>query len=128
MAEMSETLFWLYFITAILLIDHEIDSAYWKEWRLFGLPGGIGLFLVLHFPILAFVLYGLILVYEGSFWGLIFAGILGISGVFAFSIHTFFLKKGRPEFKAPISIAILVALLITSVAQLVYCGYLFLSI
>lgn len=122
---MHETLFWLYFITAILLINHEIDSAYWKEWNLFGLPGGIGLFLVLHFPILAFILYGLVLVHERSFRGTIFAAILGISGVFAFSIHLFFLRKGRSEFKAPVSIAILVTLLITSLAQLACCAYLF---
>jgi hypothetical protein len=25
-------LFWIYLINAILLINHEIDSAYWKEW------------------------------------------------------------------------------------------------
>ncbi len=123
---MHETLFWLYFVTAILLIDHEIDSAYWKEWQLFGLPGGLGLFLVLHIPILAFVLYGLILVYERSFTGLIFATVLSIGGVFAFSIHTFFLRKGRPEFRAPVSIAILIALLITSLALLACCGYLLL--
>jgi hypothetical protein len=41
-------LFWIYMINAILLISHEIDSAYWKEWELFKLPGGIGVFW-LHF-------------------------------------------------------------------------------
>jgi len=44
-------LFWLYLINAILLINHEIDSAFWKEWELFKLLGGIGGFLILHFPI-----------------------------------------------------------------------------
>jgi len=44
-------LFWLYLVNAILLINHEIDSAFWKEWELFKLPGGIGGFLILHFPI-----------------------------------------------------------------------------
>jgi hypothetical protein len=39
-------------MNAILLINHEIDSAYWKEWELFKLPGGIGGFLILHFPML----------------------------------------------------------------------------
>jgi len=46
-----KVLFWLYLINAILLINHEIDSAFWKEWELFKLPGGIGGFLILHFPI-----------------------------------------------------------------------------
>ena len=30
----------IYLINATLLIVHEIDSAYWEEWKLFGLPGG----------------------------------------------------------------------------------------
>jgi hypothetical protein len=28
----SKILFWLYLVNAILLINHEIDSAFWKEW------------------------------------------------------------------------------------------------
>ena len=34
---MFELLFWLYLVNAVLLITHEIDSAYWKEWELFKL-------------------------------------------------------------------------------------------
>jgi len=33
-------LFWIYLTNSVLLINQEIDSAYWKEWKLFGLPGG----------------------------------------------------------------------------------------
>ena len=29
-----------YFVNSVLLIVHEIDSAYWEEWNLFRLPGG----------------------------------------------------------------------------------------
>lgn len=35
-------------MNAALLVTHEIDAAYWKEWELFGLPGTEGGFLVLH--------------------------------------------------------------------------------
>ena len=63
---MAETLFWIYLINAVLLINHEIDSAYWKEWELFRLPGGITGFLVIHFPLLFLVLHGLVLVYQGA--------------------------------------------------------------
>ena len=55
-----EFLFWIYLINAILLINHEIDSAFWREWELFKLPGGTSGFLALHFPILFLVLYGLV--------------------------------------------------------------------
>jgi len=38
---MADLLLWLYLANAVLLINHEIDSAYWKEWELFKLPGGM---------------------------------------------------------------------------------------
>ena len=38
---MEDILFWVYLANAVLLIVHEIGSAYWKEWDLFRLPGGI---------------------------------------------------------------------------------------
>jgi hypothetical protein len=116
---MFDILFWLYLVNAVLLINHEIDSAYWKEWELFKLPGGITGFLVIHFPLLFLVLYGLILVYKQSDVGLIFSLLLSFGGLFAFGIHMFFIKKGREEFKVPISIVILVGTLIVSIAQAV---------
>lgn len=114
---MFEFVFWMYLINSILLINHEIDSAYWKEWDLFGLPGGITGFLILHFPLIFVLLYGLALLSRHSSSGLIFSLILSFAGIFAFSIHMFFIKKGRNEFKAPISLFILIATLIVSIAQ-----------
>ncbi|MFN2127279.1 MAG: DUF6713 family protein [Anaerolineales bacterium] len=116
---MATILFWIYLINATLLITHEIDSAYWEEWKLFGIPGGITTFLLLHLPILFFVLYGLILIHENTFAGLIFSFILAISGIFAFSIHTYFMRRGRDEFKTTISRLILISTLIISILQLV---------
>ncbi len=116
---MPDTLFWIYLINSVLLINHEIDSAYWKEWDLFKLPGGINGFLILHFPLIIFILYGLILVFQHTFTGLIFSLILSFAGMFAFTIHMFFIKKGRNEFKTPISLFILIATLLVSITQLV---------
>jgi len=107
----------------VLLINHEIDSAYWKEWDLFKLPGGITGFLVTHFPLLFLVLYGLILVFQQSFVGLIFSLFMSFAGIFAFTIHMFFIKKGRDEFKMPISLFILVATLVVSIFQAVITIY-----
>jgi len=114
---MFEVLFWLYLVNSVLLINHEIDSAYWKEWDLFGLPGGITGFLILHLPLVFLVLYGLILVFEQTFAGLIFSLLLSIGGLFAFTIHTVFIKKGRSEFKVPVSILLLISTLIVSLIQ-----------
>jgi hypothetical protein len=120
---MHDLLFWLYFVNSVALINHEIDSAYWKEWELFRLPGGIAGFLLLHVPIVAFVLYGLIQVHERSFAGLIFSLVLCIGGIFAFFAHRYFLNKGRPEFNTVISKALLLITLIVSVVQTVVTVY-----
>ena len=124
---MSDVLFWLYLCNSVLLINHEIDSAYWKEWELFKLPGGITGFLLLHFPLLFIVLYGLVLVSRNLFSGLVFSIILSIGGIFAFGIHTYFLKKGRSEFDKPLSKCILASTLLLSVAQLAVTLYMLIA-
>lgn len=121
---MADLLFWLYLSNSVLLIDHEIESAYWKEWELFKLPGGVTGFLLIHFPLLLFVLYGLVLVSKHSLSGLIFSFILCLGGMFAFAIHMYFFKKQRNEFNKTISKFILVATLIVSLAQLAVTIYL----
>jgi Family of unknown function (DUF6713) len=115
---MADLLLWLYLANSVLLINHEIDSAYWREWRLFNLPGGSRGFLLLHFPLLFLILLGLILVYRHSWWGLVFSSVLSFGGLFTFAIHTYFLGKGRAEFNRPISKFILVAILLVSLVQL----------
>jgi len=120
----AEVLFWIYLINAVLLINHEIDSAYWKEWDLFGLPGGITGFLIVHFPTLFLILYGLVLVYQRTSAGLILSTVLSLGGLFAFSIHTYFVRRGRDEFTTPISQFILIATLILSPIQLAISLYL----
>jgi len=124
---MFEVLFWLYLINAIMIICHEIDSAYWKEWELFRLPGGITLFLILHIPILFFILYGLILVFTKTSGGLTVSLIVSGGGLLAFIIHSYFFKKGRDEFRNPISILILVAIAIISMAQAALSVYIMLE-
>lgn len=119
-------LFWIYLVNAVLLINHEIDSAYWQEWELFRLPGGITGFLLVHFPILFLILYGLVLVHQQTFAGLILSLVLSFGGLYAFSIHTYFLRQGRDEFKLPISRLILAATLVLSLTQTAITLYLLL--
>ena len=108
----------LYLINATLLIVHEIDSAYWQEWKLFKLPGGPVLFVFLHVPLVLVVLLGLVLLVWGTFAGLVISAILGAGGIFAFIIHMTFIARGRGEFKTASSIAVLIATLVFSLAQL----------
>lgn len=114
---MPHILFWLYLLNTVLLILHEMDSAYWKEWELFRLPGGITGFLLLHFPLYVVGLYGLVLVYQGVWVGLILSLLISTAGIFAFCIHTYFLRKGRTEFDTATSRLLLVAVLVTALAQ-----------
>jgi hypothetical protein len=114
---MWDLLFWFYFANAVLLINHEIDSAYWREWNLFKLPGGIAVFLVVHLIAIPPILYGMMLLRDGRYSGLIFSLILCVAGVFAFTIHTYFISRGRQEFRAPVSLFILAAALVVSLAQ-----------
>jgi hypothetical protein len=80
---MLNFLVWIYILNSVLLIVHEIDSAYWQEWKLFKLPGGLTFFLCLHIPLAFVVLYGLLLVYQYTVAGLIISLVLGLAGVFA---------------------------------------------
>jgi len=121
---MQSWLLIIYIINATLLIVHEIDSAYWQEWKLFRLPGGPALFLCLHIPLVLVVLLGLLLLAWGSTAGLVISGILGLAGIFAFVIHMSFIARGRHEFKTAASISVLCATLIFSLLQLALTAYL----
>jgi len=116
---MANILFWLYLVNAIFLINHEIDSAYWKEWELFRIKGGLTGFLIIHFFLLFVILYGLVEVFKESLLGIILSLILCLGGLFAFSIHMFFIKKGKEEFRKIISLFILIGIFIVSIIQIV---------
>jgi len=122
---MFELLFWLYLVNAVLLITHEIDSAFWKEWELFKLPGGGVGFVLLHLPLVFLILWGLVLVFQRSFAGLVLSLILSLGGIFAFTIHAIFIRKGRSEFNVPVSLFLLIATLFVSLVQAACTIYLF---
>ncbi len=110
-------LWWVYLLNIVLLILHEMDSTYWKEWELFHLPGGLTGFLLMHFPLYCLGLYGLVLLSQGASAGLIYALVISLAGMAAFSIHTWFMRKGHPEFNLPISKLILWGTLVVSLGQ-----------
>ena len=108
---------WLYITNSVLLIVHEIDSAYWQEWKLFKLPGGISFFLALHLPLVFLILWGLVQLQQNTPAGYAISLILAAAGIFAFTIHMLFIAKGNREFKTPLSIALLIATLVVSIIQ-----------
>lgn len=82
-----------YVANTTLLLFHEIDSAYQKEWELLKLPGKITGFLLLHIPIIPLLLYGLIKIADGSFVGLIFGVLAGIGGFLPLLVHKILVKN-----------------------------------
>ena len=113
----------LYIINFALLFTHEIDSAFWKEWELFHLPGGIQGFLIANFLLLVVALYGFKKLLSGEKSGHVFSLILAGGGLFAFIIHGYFILTGHGEFTLPVSLGLLFSTLIVSAVQ----GYLILK-
>lgn len=104
----------LYLFTTLLLLVHQIDSAYWQEWRLFRLPGGIEVFLVANAILIAPFLFGLLRMQTEPRIGARFGIALSVIGIGAFSLHTWLWLQGHLEFRTPVSIAILSGALIAS--------------
>ncbi len=113
----SRVLETLFFANAIVLLAHQIDAAFWHEWVLFGLPGGIQFFLLLNLPIIALVLYGQRCLALGRPSGKAFSWALAASGLFAAVFHGFHLLRGDEAFRLPFSLALLVATFVLSLAQ-----------
>lgn len=108
---------WLYLVNATVLVMHQIDAAYWHEWRLFSLPGGIQLFVLLNLPIVLPILYGVRALALGQTAGLVISWVLIAGGLFAAGFHAFHLVGGDAAFTLPVSIGLLIATGILSLAQ-----------
>lgn len=109
----------LYFGNAVVLIAHEIDSAYWHEWEMFRLPGGIQLFLILNIVLISVVVWGYRTVILWGHGARSYSYLLATLGIFAALIHGAFLAAGTQQFRIPISLALLVAALVLSIGQLI---------
>jgi len=83
----------LYIVNATLLLLHEIESAYEKEWEILKLPGKITGFLLLHIPIIILIFYGLIEIEKKSTIGLILGIVAGIGGVIPFIVHKIIVRN-----------------------------------
>jgi hypothetical protein len=107
----------LYIINATLLILHEIESAYEKEWELLKLPGKITGFLLLHIPIIILIFYGLIEVEKGTAAGFVLGIVTGIGGVIPFIVHKIIVRKSD-HFNLIISNAIIYLNILSGVCLL----------
>jgi hypothetical protein len=109
----------LYALNAALLLAHEIDSAFWHEWELFGLGGGIGAFVLMHVPLVLGIFWGFERLVSGTRAGLWMSAVLALAGLAAGAIHSCFLLAGNTAFRHPVSIGVLAATVLVSIPQLV---------
>lgn len=113
--EWSIGLYWLNFS---VLMAHQVDSAYWEEWKLFRIPGGNQVNLVLNLLLLLGGLAGFGWLVDGKPAGDVIAAIVAGGGIFAVCIHSFFLLRGDRRFRQPASLALLATTGIVSPLQM----------
>ncbi|OHD57216.1 MAG: hypothetical protein A2Y33_07425 [Spirochaetes bacterium GWF1_51_8] len=123
---MGELLIWVYILNSVLLIVHEMDSAYRKEWVLFGLPGGPDFFMILHIPLAFVILAGIVMILRGNIWGIVMSFIVSAAGIAGFVIHHIFLARGDKSFDSFFSRALLWAMLGVSHVQTLLTVYILL--
>lgn len=97
-----------YFATMVLLVLHQIDAAYWREWEMFHLPGGIQGFLLFNILVVPLVFLGYQHVILSSPKALVSAAGCAALGIATFVIHAGFAVAGHEQFQLPLSMAIIV--------------------
>jgi hypothetical protein len=107
-------------VNLTLLIAHQIDAAYWHEWEMFALPGGIQFFNILNIAISLLVLGCFAIVIQRKRAG--FATSLVIAGIGAliFPIHAGFAFAGYTQFHLPVSIFIIGTSFLMSIVQTIF--------
>lgn len=100
-----------------LVMAHQADAAYWKEWEMFGLPGGIQLFTLFNFAAFLLLLWLFSALISRRRTGLRSSFLIaGLSGV-VLPIHAAFAFAGFTEFHLPVSIAVIIGTFVASIWQ-----------
>jgi hypothetical protein len=102
-----------------VLILHQIDAAYWKEWEMFYLPGGIQGFLLFNILVIPVVLVGYGEVIKRSSNAKIFSYVCGLLGVITFLIHASFTLYDVDGFNLPFSILLIILCLVFGTLQVI---------
>ena len=104
-----------YFWTMLLLILHQVDAAYWREWEMFHVPGGVQGFLVFNLTAITLVLVGYRHVLLATPRAVLYACVCAALGVGTCLIHVGFALAGLEQFHLPLSVAIIVLCLASAV-------------
>jgi hypothetical protein len=108
----------LYTTNLALLTTHQVDAAYWQEWDVFGVPGGITFFLAFHLAAVAVLLAGSTAVTTGHRSAGACALLGASTGLVTCALHAVFLAQDPVAFWSPASLVILGGILVVSAALL----------
>ncbi|MGQ9665199.1 MAG: DUF6713 family protein [bacterium] len=107
-----------YILNATLILLHEIESAYEKEWELFRLPGKITGFVIFHIPIILLLFYGLLEIERQTIIGFLMGLATGTGGLMPFIVHKIVIKR-EEKFNRLISNVLIYSNFITGVALII---------
>ncbi len=82
-----------FILNATLLLLHEIESSYEREWEILKLPRKISGFLILHIPIILILFYGVVEIEKQTQIGLVLGVISGIGGIIPFLVHRVIIRR-----------------------------------
>jgi hypothetical protein len=105
----------LYLLNLSLLATHQCDAVAWREWDVFGVPGGLGFFLVFNLVAVALLSAGLAAVAAHGRRGVSLA--CAVVGLATCLMHAVFLQREHVAFWSAPSLSILAGILLTSLAQ-----------
>ena len=106
-------------VNLVLVITHQIDAAYWHEWDMFGMPGGIQLFNLVNIAAFLVLLGCAVLVVERRRSGFIGSLIIAGGCALVLPVHAGFALAGYSQFDLPLSIAVIVVSFPLALLQLV---------
>ena len=111
-------LVFFYILNVTILILHEIESGYEKEWEILKLPVKLTGFILLHIPILFLFFYGLyfILLYPQT--SAIISILSGCIGLIPFFVHKV-IKNKKEHFNKTISNALIFGNIITGIILII---------
>lgn len=107
----------VYAVHIALLSTHQVDAAFFHEWEVFALPGGLPFFLAFNWVAMLLLAFGLIeVVQKSSFWRLA-ARLCAATGALTVGIHAVFLSLVPHAFSTAPSLLVFAAIAAASVVQ-----------
>jgi chromate transport protein ChrA len=109
----------LYATNLALLLTHQVDAAYQREWEMMGVPGGIAFFLAFNLAVSVPLILAFRSVVKNTKHARTVELILGGVGLITVGIHVVYFFLGRNEFTQISSLLILFAIFFMSVLQII---------